>query len=573
MNDQPKNGHRQWHLKRWLLLIICIPCWLHAAKLNHVSIVGVKGPVLLNVQNRLGELYKDKPIASQPEDELRTQVAKALYPYGYFKSHIAIVHPNAGELTITINPGPPLLITALHVTVIGDGAQNPEIQQTLRDLPLRVGQPLLSEQYEQAKNNLFNAAEHQGYLRARFEKALLLIDQVPYTAAITLVLNTGPQYYFGQIRFEPTTISPELLARFAPFKYGQSYSTDQVLKLNSNLAGSGYFKAVNVKPVLDGQRNVPLDVNFQPVNSVNYSVGVGYGTDTGPRGRLGVSVIPVNRAGHKFNAIAQGSFEENTVQGQYIIPGTNPIEDNYSITGGLTNLSYNAGRSNAVLFGVAQQHALTHYQRTLSLNALNEHYNYSGFPSNTETLVFPKAVFSWNNITNQLFSPTGYNVTLAGLAASKAVLSQVNLAQVSLDARAALTVDAVRTRFYFHGIQGFTQIKQINNLPLSLAQLLGGADNLKGYSYNSIGPGKNLSYGGVEVQKETWSKLYFLGFFDAGNVYDPFTKNTKYDAGVGAMWVSPVGPIKIAVAQAINNQWRRDKEHSPKLVVNMGPDL
>lgn len=554
------------------LVSLFFPLLLNSAKLANVQITGITGPLLLNVQHRLGELYIGKSIPQQPPEEIHTQVAKALYPYGYFKSDISI-STSVNQLKIRIILGPQLLITTLTTKLIGEGANNPDLLQALHHLPLHVGQPLESELYEQAKNTLSSAAEDQGYLHASFETAQVLIDTTRYTATVVLILNTGPRYYFGQIKFAPTNISPELLHRFVPFKYGQPYSTAQVLKFNSNLASSGYFNAVNVNPAIGDLRDVPLNVNLQPAKRINYSVGLGYGTDTGPRGRLGLSVIPVNRAGHKFNAIAQGSMVQNTVQGQYIIPGANPVNDNYSITGGLTNLNYSAGRSQAVLVGLAQQHIVTGYQRTLSLNGLSERFNYTNYPTFSETLLFPKAVLTWSNTTDPLFSPSGYKITFNALAASTALLSQISLAQGSIDARAAYTLDIIRMRLYLHAIQGLTGIDNIEHLPLSLAQLLGGAEDLKGYSYNSIGPGKIASYAGIEFQKETINKLYFLSFLDAGTVYNPATKNTKYDTGLGIMWVSPVGPIKIVVAQAINHNFQRASDHKPKLVINIGPDL
>lgn len=560
-------------IKRTLFLTgFLFPLLLNSAKLPNVHITGINGPLLLNVQHRLSELYKGKSIAQQPLDEVHTQVEKALYPFGFFKTNISMTTSD-DQLQIKVSPGPRLHITTMEAKIIGDGASNADLVHALHNLPIHVGQPFENELYEQAKNNLTSAAEDQGYLHAFFETSQLLIDKSRYTAAIVLILNTGPRYYFGQIKFDPTNISPELLHRFVPFKFGEPYSTAQVLKLNSNLASSGYFNTVNVNPAIGTTKDVPLEVTLHPAKRINYSVGVGYGTDTGPRGRLGLSVIPVNRAGHKFNAIAQGSMVQNTVQGQYIIPGANPVNDNYSITGGLTNLNYSAGRSQAVLLGLAQQHVVTNYQRTLSLNGLNERYNYTNFPTFSETVVFPKAVLTWSKTTDPLFSPSGYKITFNGLAASKALLSQVSLAQASIDARAAYSIDVIRTRLYLHGIQGFTEINNIQHLPLSLAQLLGGAEDLKGYSFNSIGPGRISSYAGIEIQKETVNKLYFLGFVDAGNVYNPTTKNTKYDTGIGIMWVSPVGPIKIVVAQAINHNFQRTPDHKPKLVINIGPDL
>lgn len=559
----------------WVFLC-CMPFTLHAAKLSGLNLTGLVGEPLLNVQHRLSELYTDPSFHQASFDTLRTQVAKALYPYGYFKPQIS-VHAGRGQDTIDIEVvlGAPLRITTFTLRVTGEGAKNTDIQQAVRDLPIKIGDPLNSLLYEKAKDNLLSTAEQQGYLHASFATSKIVIDPVLYTANVMLLFHTGPQYYFGPIRFNKTSISPQLLHRYVPFQYGQPYSTDQILALNRNLVGSGYFNAVNVSPDLNAKGTVPVDVSLDPVKRVNYSVGAGFGTDTGPRGRLGLSVIPVNQSGHTFNAVAQGSFEENALQAQYNIPGANPMTDHYSLNGGYSNLNYNAGHSNSALFGVAQQHVLPHFQRTLSLNALHERYNYTftGFTAVEETVLYPKGVFTWSKTSDALFSPSGYNVTLNGLGASSALLSQVSLAQVSMNAKAAYTYERLRTRFYAHAIQGYSAINHINQLPLSLAFLLGGAENLKGYSFNSIGPGKVMSYAGIQIQKETVHQLFLIGFYDVGDVYDPMNAETKYDAGIGIMWVSPVGPIKVEVAQAINRQGQRMHDHSPKLVINMGPDL
>ncbi len=563
--------------KRLLLIFGCL-LLLSAAKPSSYKITGIKGDLLINVQHRLTELYTSKPIAQEQPDALNTQIEKALSPYGYFKPQISIHNHGTGKtLGIHIAPGPQMLITSLEVRIIGDGIDNMEIREAIHFLPIKAGQPLNTPLYEEAKDNLFSSAEHQGYLHATFEKSEILIDRKHYTARITLIFNTGPQYYFGQLRFDPTYISPELLARYVPFKPGEPYSTDQVLALNTNLSASGYFKSVVVKPQIKDKytdiRDVPVFIHMQPADRVSYSMGVGYGTDTGPRGRAGLQIAPLNHAGHKFNAIAQGSFKENALLAQYIIPGQNPVTDNYSINGNLSNLNYSSGYSNSLLLSLAQQHALTNYQRILSLNTLVERYNYTDEPKTTKKVFFPKASFTWRNVTDQLFSPSGYNVNLTGLAASKMLLSDINLAQASIDMKAAVTVDPIRTRFFFHAIGGTSQMNDINNLPLSLALLLGGAENLKAYSYNSIGPGKVLSFGSLEVQKETIDKWYFIGFIDSGDVSQPSPKLFKYDAGIGLMWVSPVGPIKVGVAQAVDNRFHRLERRYPKLVINMGPDL
>lgn len=565
------------HTKKilWLLLHGFFPLVLQAKSLPYIKITGIENEPLVNTENRLSDLYKDKSIFQESTNTLRLQIATALKPYGYFKPDITI-HTDQTKHTVDIHVrlGPPLRITNCSILVLGEGAQNVEIQRVRHQLPIKVDLPFNSIVYEKAKDDLASAAENQGYLQAHFETSQIIIDEANYTAKIVWVFQTGPQYYFGNVFFKSTSISPELLHRYVPFKYGQPYSTDQVISLNQRLVSSGYFNTVTIHPNLNAEKNIPMEIELPPVNRVNYSIGGGYGTDTGPRGRLGLSVNPVNQYGHTLNIVAQGSLIDNAIQGQYLIPGADPVVDRFGISGGFSHLNYAAGNSpGSALVGLAQQHALSNYQRTISINALHERYAYSGFPMREETLFFPKAAFTWSKTTDPLFSPTGYNITFNILGASRALLSQTNLLQGWLNAKAAYTFERARTRLYMHAIQGGAIINDINHLPLSLSLLLGGPENLKGYGFKSVGPGKITSYVGLELQKETFNRVFAIFFVDAGDVYNPNSKKTKYDMGIGVMWVSPVGPIKIEVAQAVNQQGQRLPHHNPQLVINMGPDL
>ncbi|WP_083191041.1 autotransporter assembly complex protein TamA [Legionella jamestowniensis] len=542
---------------------------LVAATTPTIKITGVKKKIAANIEARLTELAKDKPLNHLSDEALSLQITKAMEPYGYFKPEITILSHQ--PLRIAITPGTQVVISDIRVEIKGEGANNDVIKRVLEPLPLKQGDALNTVKYEELKQTLLNAAEHQGFMRATFEKSEILIHP-NNTASVYLILNTGPQFYFGQVRFDPTFISPDLLKRYIPFHYGQPYSTEQILALNNQLAFSGYFKNVSVKPQIDSLRHIPVDVHLEPAARFSYSFGLGYGTDTGVRGRLGYHVVPLNSSGHKFNAAALGSFKENGLQAQYVIPGANPVTDQYNITANLAHLDYNSGASNLVLTSIAQQHTTARFQRTLALNGLYERYTYTDQPREEKNTLFPKASFTWLKTTDKLFSPSGYNITLTGLGASKTLLSDVSFAQASVNIKAALTLDSVRTRLYFHSIQGITEINDINQMPLSLAFLLGGSDNLKGYSYNSLGPGKILTYNGFEIQKETVDHWYFVVFFDSGDVYMPISKVWKNDAGIGLMWVSPVGPIKVGIAQPMDNHFNRN-DQKPRLVINMGPDL
>jgi translocation and assembly module TamA len=554
----------------FLFTLFLLPLNILAAKEPSIKISGVSKNVAKNIQERLKELAEEKPLHVRATEELIAQISKAMQPYGYFNPQINLF--NGSTLRIQIHPGSQVRVASINVEIRGEGADNFLINKELNPLPIKKGDPLNTLVYEKLKQNLLNAAEHQGFLRAVFTKAEVFIQPKNNSAFISLLLDTGPQLYFGQVRFDPTTISEDLLRRYIPFQFGRPYSTDQILAFNNQLASSGYFSNVSVKPQLDSSRHIPVDVHLQPVPKFNYSLGIGFGTDTGLRGRLGYHVIPVNRAGHKFNVIALGSFKENGLQGQYIIPGLNPVTDQYIISGNLAHLNYGTGTSSLALASLAKQHTTAPFQSNLSINSLYERYNYSSQPKKEKNTLFPKSTLAWTNAANNLFTPTGYRLTFTGLAASKTVLSDINFAQASLNFKAALTAEAIRTRFYLHSIQGITAIHDVNQLPLSLAFLLGGSDNLKAYSYNALGPGKVLTFTGIEIQKETIDQWYFVTFFDSGDVYMPRSRDIKNDVGFGLMWISPVGPLKIGLAQALDNRFNRN-DKKPRLVINIGPDL
>ncbi|KTD32365.1 outer membrane protein [Legionella moravica] len=555
-----------------ILFMICFPVLAENTKPPAFKINGVTGKVLANVEQRLKELQEVKPLNELNPDELQIQIIKALQPYGYFKAEVNVVSQSNRNLIITIQPGPQVRIASIHVALLGEGRQNPLLLKTLRELPIKKGDPLFSERYDQAKQSLLNTAENLGYLHGSFQKSEVLIDEQTNTARITLIFDTESLYYFGQVQFDPTYIRPELLHRFVPFQPGQAYSTDLILKLNDNLSNSGYFSSVLVKPQISESETVPVLVHLQPVSKYSYSIGAGYGTDTGVRGRAALHVIPVNRKGHKFNALAQGSFTQNALQAQYVVPGSNPVADQYSLTGNFSNLNYNTGYSNAFLLSLGQLHNGEHFQRSLSLNGLYESFHYTLQPTTNQFLLYPKATFTFTKTKDLLFSPSGYNISVNALGANKLTLSNLDFGQLILDAKAALMIDSMRLRLYGHTIQGITATPNINQLPLSLAMLLGGTDNLKAYSFNSIGPGRISTYAGFEIQKETYKNWYLLGFYDAGNVYNPAPRTMLYDVGVGLMWVSPIGPIKVGLAQSVNNQLQR-LGTNPRLVINMGPDL
>lgn len=137
-------------MKKLTYCILLIACFSSFAKSNDsasISITGVTGKVLANVEKRLTELQQIKPLNELSEEELRYQMIKAIQPFGYFKADIIFQTLNPHEVSINIHPGPQMHISSVKIEIMGEGSQNQLLINTLKSAPIKVGDPLFTDQY------------------------------------------------------------------------------------------------------------------------------------------------------------------------------------------------------------------------------------------------------------------------------------------------------------------------------------------------------------------------------------------------------------------------------------------
>ena len=146
---------------------------------------------------------------------------------------------------------------------------------------------------------------------------------------------------------------------------------------------------------------------------------------------------------------------------------------------------------------------------------------------------------------------------LAG--ATKNAFSQTNFFQATMQLSTLYTFLPTHTRFLFRTRVGHTNITNLMRLPLSLQLFAGGSHSMRGYGYNSIGPGRNLVVAGTELQQRVYGDLYLAGFADAGVVGNTnIFQHINVGVGPGIAWVGTIGTIELTVAQAVtqsNKPW------------------
>ena len=134
-----------------------------------------------------------------------------------------------------------------------------------------------------------------------------------------------------------------------------------------------------------------------------------------------------------------------------------------------------------------------------------------------------------------------------------------------------------RGRVILRGEAGVTIASEVTVLPASIRFFAGGDQSVRGYDYKELGPvdengevigGRYLLVGSIEYDHRITDDWSVAAFLDAGNAFDDFDEPLEQGAGFGVRWRSPVGPVRLDIANAISkpgNHWR--------VHFTIGPDL
>jgi translocation and assembly module TamA len=221
------------------------------------------------------------------------------------------------------------------VRVVGEGRDFPAVQQALTSVSLATGQRLVHGDYEHAKQSLFDAAYDNGFLDAQWRRSEIRVAPNRRQADVALVLETGRRFYFGETTVQQQALDPSFVKGYVNVEAGTPYDIQQLLDLQATLNDTDYFSRVEVRAPRqaagDDQR-IPVTVVTEPANPQKYTVGLGFGTDTGPRGKLGVLVRRINDRGHRLRADLQVSAIEHAIGARYEIPIRNYATDRLAFT-------------------------------------------------------------------------------------------------------------------------------------------------------------------------------------------------------------------------------------------------
>ncbi len=450
-----------------------------------------------------------------------------------------------------------------------------------RNLPLKVGEPIVADRVQGAEANVSLQLGQNGYPFARLGTRDILLDETAYTGDYTLPVDTGPRSSFGDISTSGRlAFGPDHIRILRRFKTGDLYDASKVDDLRKALVATGLFSTVTVEPLntgktaADGTRIVDLAVTQRVGRTRSISATGGYSTGQGIRleGSFTARNAFPPEGAFIVTAVAGTSEQSGTVT----FRRSNWRQRDRTLTFGVSAGHNNYDAFNAVtgsIFGRVSYDSTPIWQKKLTyaygfeLTGTNEDaydFNKGKRDRGSYFIAALPGQVQWDT-SDDLLNPTkGYRLKLT-LSPETSVRGPIRpYARTMLDASyyySPTTSLVIAGRARVGSILGVAR----NDLAPSRRYYGGGGGSVRGYGYQRLGPfdPNGDPVGGRSVNEFALEARYRFGnygivpFIDAGNSYEttmPQFKDLRFGAGIGGRFYTNFGPIRIDVATPLNKR-------------------
>lgn len=563
-----------------------------AAATLHYSVDGLDRAQRKNVEAWLGEAPKTVEERAAFLVTARDRVSQGLQALGYYHPDIDLSLDKKAEpwrLAIRVKAGEPVEVNSFSLEIEGDAARDPAFDQWRKDLAFGEGSIFNHGDYEAMKRSLLSLGQRRGYFDAKIAHSRVEVEAGAGTARVELRYESGTRYRFGEVRHSEQSLYSSQLEPLQPFERGDPFELSALQAFQSQLQRTGYFSSVLVQPRIDQATDgeVPLDLELAPAKRHRFEVGVGYSTDTEERVSMVWRTPRVNRYGHSQETRLEYSAINPSGQMIYNIPLTHPLDDVLQLRARLEQNEYGDIDSEQAEAGVRREIRDEAWIYGYSLRYLNERWEIAGDTEDDDYLL-PGFSLSHKQRQGPLVNPR------SGFSQFYQVEGGSDQAGSDLDLLRAYTKLVYVTSFgaTAHRVVGrleagavFVSEGMRDQLAPSLSFFAGGSQSLRGYGYQSIGKevdytrddgtterlvvgGDRLLIGSLEYQYRFYDDWRGALFVDAGDAFDEGKFEARVGVGVGLHYLTPVGAIKLEVANSVS-----EADPSWRLHINIGAEF
>ncbi|HVV68892.1 MAG TPA: outer membrane protein assembly factor BamA [Gammaproteobacteria bacterium] len=424
---------------------------------------------------------------------------------------------------------------------------------------------------------------NQGYANATVN-ANPVIDDANKQVFLTFEVNPGSRIYVRNIDYTGNTKTADYVFRRETRQMeGAAYSVSQIDESKRRISNLGYVDNVDVKmePVPGTNDQVDLKYSFKETSSTTATAQVGYSDTYGFL--YGANITQRNYKG-TGKSVSLG-FNNSQAAQTYSFNYFNPYYTQSGISRGFSVYFQRSTpeQINLTSYTMDAYGAMMNYRMPMSeYDYLSFGYGYeylrlSGGNSAQQIQDFynahgqdfnnVKLTGGWtHNTYDRAIMPTkGFNQYLGAEVGVPVLPKSLDYFKLFYNATvyqpiARGFIVALNTNLgYGNGYAGF------GDLPFFKNYYAGGIGTVRGYEGNTLGPrdsNNNPIGGNVEatgsfnlIFPNPFSEKFRTSvFLDAGNVFENQLNfnEMRTSAGLEVDWVSPLGPLKFSLAQALN---------------------
>ncbi len=570
---------RRWSGKwRRTLLFLLLAGWTLSAWALGGSIPPVELIAPQEVRDVLREHFAlpDKLLRSEAERALfmrraQREIPELLATEGYFSGKVALRKvTGAGVLELEVLPGSRTLVGTVDIEFRGDLASpDPTRSARARQLraawPLASGKPFRAAAWDDAKAVLLSQVSSADYAAARMVESAASVDVAKASAALHLVIDSGPRVVFGELQVNGLERYEEyLVARHAGFARGQPYRRDLLLGFQSRLQSLPQFSSVVVSLDTDSAQSVadvpeavaaPIRVKVTEAPSRKISVGLGYSTNNGVRKELNYQSYNFLDQAWTLNSALVVEQNRQAVSAGLDTP-PNPLGYRLAWKGSGEKTQIQGLQTRLDKFGVMRSRNQFGIESGLGLSWQQERrLPLAGIQQTNQALVLD---WRWrrSRVDNPLAPMSGELTEVRISGASKSLASDQDFVRSYLRHQVWLPLgeeDVLAVRVE----GGYTASTTRLGIPQEYLFRTGGTQTVRGFAYQSLGYHEGGAVVGGRVMATTsieythwFGNLGMALFTDAGDAADTAPAlMLKLGYGAGLRWRSPVGPLALDVAR------------------------
>lgn len=484
---------------------------------------------------------------------------------GYFSPQVESTVERVGDdwrVDYRIAPG--TRTTIRNVTLVFDGALKTRADaaglrgRIERSFSLKQGMPFRQADWDAAKLAVLRPLLANRYPAAQLVASEARIDPAAQAADLTLTIDSGPAFFYGEPVISGARRYPESIIRnLSPVKPGKPFRQQDLLDYQMALETSGYYTHATVRvepdPALAAAAPIRVEVVERPEK--RFSVGVGVSTDTGARVQVGWLARDIADRGLRLKLDARIETTQQSGAAELAWPRTSAGYEN-SLGTQVKHEDIKGQKTRSVLAVAKRSRTRGQVETTVSLQYQTEQQSIGDVVNERNQALTANYAWTQRTVARAFYPRRGHVLTLQGGGAAAALLSDTNF--IRLYGRHTQYFQAgANGRLILRGELGSVLADTRDGIPTDFLFRAGGDNSVRGYAYQSLGRTvsggvasvRYLATGSVEYNyffNRDWGMALFV---DAGDAADtPRQLSPVFGYGFGARYRSPVGPVNLDLA-------------------------